>query len=178
MVNKIVTLKDSTGTDNCYPITPVDAVFVDSNTALSDALDDKADADMSNVLANTIPASKINLSTFNFGNYSTTEKDTGFTWIDGSHIYKKTINFGALPNNTTKDVAHGISNLAEVIRIEGTVRQNGNDWNYKPIPLMYPNADASYNTECAVNGSNVSMRCSNNRSGCSAYVTIYYTKSS
>lgn len=45
---KIVTLKDNN--DNiAYPITPVDAVFVDSNTTLSDELNDKADADLSNV---------------------------------------------------------------------------------------------------------------------------------
>ena len=63
MANKIVTLKDSTGTDNCYPITPVDAVFVDSNTSLSNVLDDKADKDMSNVPNGSIPAGKVDFST-------------------------------------------------------------------------------------------------------------------
>lgn len=64
MANKIVTLKDSTGTDNCYPITPVDAVFVDSNTTLSNVLDDKADIDMSNIDTGSITADKIDLTTF------------------------------------------------------------------------------------------------------------------
>ena len=59
MANKIVTLKDSTGTDVCYPVTPVDAVFVDSNTTLSNALDDKADIDMSNIDTGSIIANKI-----------------------------------------------------------------------------------------------------------------------
>ena len=63
MANKIVTLKDSTGTDNCYPITPVDAVFVDSNTSLSNALDNKAETDMSNVPNGSIPAGKVDFST-------------------------------------------------------------------------------------------------------------------
>jgi hypothetical protein len=86
----IVTLKDNND-EISYPITPVDAVFVDSNTTLDDALDEKADVDLSNVSSGAVTASKIDFSTLNFGNYSTSEVDTGFTWIDGSKIYKKTI---------------------------------------------------------------------------------------
>lgn len=33
---------------------------------------------------------------------------TSRRWIDGKPIYQKVINFGALPNNTTKSVAHGV----------------------------------------------------------------------
>ena len=47
--------------------------------------------------------------------YSTSEVDTGYTWTDGSPIYKKTINIGALPNATTKSVAHNISNFGTPI---------------------------------------------------------------
>lgn len=64
MTSKIVTLKDNTGTDNLYPITPVDAVFVDSNTTLSDELNDKASTDMSNVDNTSITSSKIDWSTY------------------------------------------------------------------------------------------------------------------
>lgn len=42
--------------------------------------------------------------------YSTDEKVVG-TWIDGSTIYEKTINFGALPNANTKQVNHSISDI-------------------------------------------------------------------
>ena len=112
-------------------------------------------------------------------NYSLTEAKTGATWIDGSPIYKKTINFGALPNNTTKSVTHSIANLEYVIRLEGTILQGTMPTgNFKPIPLLYSSGDSSYNTECYVDKNNISMRCSNNRANCTAYVTIYYTKSS
>ena len=37
--------------------------------------------------------------------YSTNEVNTGAKWIDGSAIYKKTINTGALPNNGSKDAS-------------------------------------------------------------------------
>lgn len=42
-------------------------------------------------------------------NYSLSEVNTGAKWIDGRDIYKKTVDFGNLPNNTTKNVPHGIS---------------------------------------------------------------------
>lgn len=58
MATHIVTLKDNND-DISYPITPVDAVFVDSNTTLADALDDKADADFSNVASGAITGGKI-----------------------------------------------------------------------------------------------------------------------
>lgn len=47
--------------------------------------------------------------------YSTTEINTGRKWIDGKSIYRKVINFGALPDTTTKNVAHGIVTLDTVI---------------------------------------------------------------
>ena len=61
MATHIVTLKDNND-DISYPITPVDAVFVDSNTTLADALDDKVETDLSNLASNSISASKIDLS--------------------------------------------------------------------------------------------------------------------
>lgn len=73
-------------------------------------------------ITNTINAQNYQLNgndiNFNFNNYSTAETPVG-TWIDGSTIYRKVINFGALPNNALKTVAHGISNLNQVIRIYG-----------------------------------------------------------
>lgn len=46
--------------------------------------------------------------------YSTTETRIG-TWIDGSPLYRKVVNFGALPNAAQKKVVHGISNLKYVV---------------------------------------------------------------
>lgn len=38
-----------------------------------------------------VTSGKIDFTTLGFGNYSTSEVDTGFTWINGKHIYKKTL---------------------------------------------------------------------------------------
>ena len=49
--------------------------------------------------------------------YSTTEHIVG-KWIDGSEIYEKVVDLGDMPNNTSKDVVHGISNLGFVCGID------------------------------------------------------------
>ena len=58
------------------------------------------------------------------GSYSTEEVDTGCTWIDGSPIYKKTISTTSVTENTDMDIPHGISNLKQVIRVDGTAMLN------------------------------------------------------
>lgn len=78
-----------------------------------------------------------NLSRGNDISYSTDEQFTGKYWIDGRPVYQKTINFGALPNATTKSVAHGISNLDYVIDIYG-VAQNPNISTHSTLPLPLP----------------------------------------
>lgn len=106
--------------------------------------------------------------------YSLSEIDTGTRWIDGKTIYKKTINFGALPNATEKTVAHGIVGLDAVVKIEGiTVRSD----NFDPIPLVFRSQDAQHNTETFVNSTSVGMINNADQSARTAYITIYYTKS-
>lgn len=99
--------------------------------------------------------------------YSTTEVDTGATWIDGKHIYKKTVNFGNLPNNTGKSVAHGITGISRVVKIEAIMCQGANSW-FIPYTSV---------TSIGVEGSNVVIYTNTNLTGFSAFVTTYYTKS-
>ena len=107
--------------------------------------------------------------------YSTSEVNTGAKWINGSAIYKKTVNFGALPNNANKDVAHGISNLSYVIDITGTVTTT--DGYFLPINMpMTTSLDAQI--RCVVDSANIRITTGSDRSTNTAYVTLYYTKSS
>ena len=46
-------------------------------------------------------------------NYSEEEQVVG-TWLDGKTLYRKIVNFGAFPNNSSKEVAHNITNLSQV----------------------------------------------------------------
>lgn len=103
--------------------------------------------------------------------YSTSEQDTGCKWIDGKKIYKKTIDFGALPNATNKAVAHGISNLDRIIKVEQSIDNNGTGF----LEISSGNANNNtfnlYGTATAI-----SVTVTDNRSGCYAYFTLWYTK--
>lgn len=108
--------------------------------------------------------------------YSTSEINTGATWINGAPIYKKTVNFGALPNATSKDVAHGISNLERVVKIEGYAYRSSDDTNF-PIPFASENTGASIGV--STTSTNISIGTGIDRSNVTeCYVTLYYTKSS
>lgn len=115
----------------------------------------------------------IDFTTLDFGNYSTSEKDTGFKWVDGKNIYKKTINFGALPNNTSKDVSLGITGLDYVIDIFGTAINSGKT----VLPLPFVSSTLANGVALVVNtGSTVGIITGSDRSSYSAYVTVLYTK--
>jgi len=106
--------------------------------------------------------------------YSTSEVDTKVKWVDGKTIYRKTINFGALPNATVKSVSHGISNLNYVVKIEGTAEAPNSTW--ITLPVVYRNADAAYNVEVSASSTDVVCNTSQDRSMFTAYITLYYTK--
>ena len=154
--DNVAQLTNSSNT-NIYPVVNT-AAIQDSAVTTAKINDDAVTAD------------KIDFSTMP-GNYSTTEIDTGYTWVDGNAIYKKTINFGNLPNSTTKAVSHNISNLSGIIRIEGTV-STGSWWQ----PLNY--YDGGPVRTVYANASTVNIYTSNDQSANTAYITLYYTKSS
>lgn len=65
--------------------------------------------------------------------YSTNEVKTGGKWIDGKPIYRKVVDFGALPNATTKNVAHGVNNIGDITHIYGVAHSPAK----MTIPLPY-----------------------------------------
>lgn len=105
--------------------------------------------------------------------YSTAEKEVG-TWIDGSTIYQKTIDFGALPNNTSKTVAHNISNMNYAVKIEGVAVAAGNRTFPLPTPPMADSNVSGIRVE--VNTSGVTIRTDTDRTSFTGYITIWYVK--
>lgn len=103
--------------------------------------------------------------------YDTTEKVVG-KWTDGRPVYQKTVNFGALPNTTSKSVAHSISNLGIVI---SSVAFTNDGTNYVPIPATSTNS-FSNQVSLTINKTNISIATSSNLSSYSCYVTLQYTK--
>ena len=107
--------------------------------------------------------------------YSTTEKIVG-TWIDGKPVYQKTLECGTLPNNSTKSVAHGISDLAYVVSCEGFAL---NPTSNTLVPLPFVSTGSSRGIGVAISATNVELSTDYDRRGYTyAYVTIQYTKTS
>lgn len=109
--------------------------------------------------------------------YSTTETKTNKVWIDGKPIYRKVVNFGALPNNTTKSVAHNISNMETVVFANligyDNLSRGGNC-----IVMPYIGSDFAHSAGFYLNGTNVYCRSGASLSSSypNSYATIEYTK--
>jgi hypothetical protein len=90
-------------------------------------------------IANEVTANNMQSVTSNAvaisNSFTTTEQKTGGTWTDGKPIYRKVIDFGALPNAGDKSVNHNISNLNKMISIKGT---SANGIQVFPIPFVNP----------------------------------------
>lgn len=103
--------------------------------------------------------------------YSTTEAAVG-QWVDGSTLYKKTFHTGAITGDTTEQVAHGITNLAMVVKIEGIEKSDEPSWS----SVDWYSTGLSYGF-CFVDDTYINVYCK--ISGITdSYVTLYYTKSS
>lgn len=106
--------------------------------------------------------------------YSTTEKIIG-TWIDGKPLYQKTINTGALPNGTTKNIPHGISNLSRVISFDGYAYHSSGVC----VPIQRATDSSTDTILLWRDGANINIMSNGNYSSYSeSYVTVRYTKTS
>jgi len=115
-----------------------------------------------------ITPSDIDWSTFT---YSTSEQRVG-TWINGKPVYKKTVSTGAMPNNTRKQVAHGISNLGFIISMSGAAYGNST---YLPIP--YADTTSANSLGIYASSTDLIIFTGQNMSYLTtSYITLYYTK--
>ncbi len=96
--------------------------------------------------------------------YSTEEKVIG-SWIDNKPLYRKTIDVGNLPNATTKNISFNILNLKNIIKIEGYAK-GPNYW----LPIPYSNITVMCNSSV------VGITTTTDRSNCTGFITLYYTK--
>lgn len=107
----------------------------------------------------------------NAGNvYSITEHIVG-KWIDGSDLYEKTIDCGALPNATSKNVTHNITNLKMVTEIKG-VGNHSTNGNSIPLPYYV----SSNGVQIYTNSTHIKVATTTDYSGYNAYITLRYIK--
>lgn len=85
----------------------------------------------------SVTESKLDFSTLKFGNYSTSEVDTGFKWINGSAIYKKTTT-ASWTASTVEQFITGITGASTGLIIDmQAILYDATD--------VYPNAYQNYN---------------------------------
>lgn len=87
--------------------------------------------------------------------------------------YRKVINFGALPNTTSKAVAHGITFNANttVTRLYASATDPSTSY----IPIPYASPTLANNIELSMDGTNVTITTGSDRTGYTiCYVVIEY----
>ena len=113
-----------------------------------------------------------------FTSYTTDEVDTGFKWTDGKAIYRKVINFGALPNNSSKTVTWAGTNTIDVITsLSGTACNSGRCHPLPYIPSYAVAGDYVYHIELIDNPKNtITIKTGTERSSLNGTVVVEYTK--
>lgn len=105
--------------------------------------------------------------------YSTDEQVVG-TWVDGSTVYEKTFNITA-PSAGVNSIAHNISNVGDVINIEGTaIRSNG-----AVQPLGFISSANNYGWNATIydfSTANFTLEVGSQLSLSKVIVTVRYTK--
>lgn len=107
--------------------------------------------------------------------YSTTETTIG-TYLGVTH-YRKVVDTGGLPNATNKLIAHGITGIAFITKVE-PVASNGSG-GFLPLPraVVFSGPDPSYLVDVEIIGANIQYNCIQNYSTYTASrVTLEYTK--
>ena len=106
--------------------------------------------------------------------YSFEERQVG-VFADGKPLYQKTVSCGTLPNNTTKEIEHGISNIDDVANIF-VIAKNPTSGVWQNVPTVNT-TNLNQQIQAWISGTKVHIRSAIDYSAyTSCYVTIQYTK--
>ena len=107
--------------------------------------------------------------------YSETEHVIG-TWIDGSTLYEKTVDCGALPNATSKTVDHNISNVDKIVYVGGIGYAGSNSY---PLPFVQVSGGNIQGIRINASSTNIVIISSYDVSSITnSNITLRYTKTS
>ena len=123
-----------------------------------------------NLPSTSTPLNATNMNSMQeISNYSLNEKEVG-NWVNGKPIYRKVIDFGSLPNATTKEVDHNISNLDYIVQINAIAITSTKYF------LYIPYFDITDGITLFGSSTKVGIRTMSDRSSYSTYIVIDYTK--
>lgn len=109
--------------------------------------------------------------------YSTSEIKTNKVWIDNKPIYRKVINFGALPSSaSTLSVSHNI-NYDKIVNLYGICSDNNGTTMHIPH-VGTTNMASGISISLRSTSSSIQIYTSGNSSAYKAYIIIEYTKNS
>ena len=106
--------------------------------------------------------------------YSTEEREIG-VWTDGRPLYEKTVDFGALPNSTTKTVSYNISDLDYFIKIQCVAHNQNGSRNIPFVDDAYKSGDVLLDT--IKNNGVIRIISHTDLSSLTGEVTLQYVKS-
>lgn len=96
-----------------------------------------------------------------------------------NEIFRKIINTGALPNASTKIIAHGISGINNnwyFVHIYGTAMEPAGVGN-RPFYIPLPNSGSSYQVELMIDNTNINITTITNLSGFTkSFIILEYYK--
>ena len=102
--------------------------------------------------------------------YSTNETIVG-SWIDGKPLYQKTIDCGAFPNSSSKQVNHNISNIDKIVCSKGDAFSSTSG-----DAVSTPYYDGTNLVRATVNKTRINLTSNFNASSYNCYFTMKYTK--
>ena len=104
-------------------------------------------------------------------NWTTSEQTWPFETYLGNTLYAKIVNLGTMPNNTTKNVAHGITSVSHGFVVRVIAREGAESY-------PYPNARITAHRYMAyMNSVNVVVATNANASAQTGYAYLIYSKS-
>jgi hypothetical protein len=108
----------------------------------------------------------------NISKYSTSEVKVG-KWIDNKPIYRKVVTSSTMPNNSPVSIAHGISDIDTITKLEGYLYLSGA---VLPIPYINTYGTAGYNMGMHADDTNIILYGYGDFTGYTANIIIEYTK--
>jgi hypothetical protein len=105
--------------------------------------------------------------------FSLRDGDSNQTWIENEKIYRKVLYLEALPNTTTKTIAHLLSSYQKIVRLYGVAK---NEATGKTIPLPHINADLVEFVELSIDANLVQVISTADYSAYDGYIVLEYIK--
>lgn len=103
--------------------------------------------------------------------YSTTETAVG-KW-NNNDLYRKIVNIGSLPNNSSAGIDSGITNLGDVVSMRGYAKDSASIIN---LPYASPTSNDSISMWYDIANNKIFVNTKNDKSNFTGYVVIEYTK--